>query len=108
MMMPIDPIALVMVRLGRTDSREEFAVERATSMAKRLGYRPVSPLVISENEDWSWRNRLISCLQIEHPECLVVLDLQHVDNEPDALTHMTDIVTVSPEQTYSRPLGVDS
>ncbi|WP_345498361.1 hypothetical protein [Nocardia callitridis] len=99
-----DPIAVAVVMIRERALREHsrFAVAKVVGVASRLGYTASLPLVIPLDEDWNWRHRLISVIQIEHPEAVLVPSIGHLNHSPESFTHWCDFITCDPERTYSR------
>lgn len=96
------PTAIGYLRSDISRSRQPWDEIQIRSLARRLGYVLAKTVVFSERTDDPMQ-RVIDVVRTIDAEAVVIPGLEHVDGyPPSALLAVADVITVSPEQTFSR------
>ncbi|MFG1793440.1 hypothetical protein [Nocardia sp. NPDC049149] len=77
---------------------------RIRSLAKRFGYE-LAKIVVCGSDTGQVVDTLIGAVRRIDAEAVFTPGIAHFDGAvPDELVRICDVITVSPEETYSRPL----
>ncbi|MCU1643773.1 MAG: hypothetical protein JWN03_4048 [Nocardia sp.] len=96
------PGAIGYLRHDVSAAHQQWDIAQIQHLAKRLGYDLCKMLVFGPETDQPMEQLRDAVSQLE-ADAVITVDLEHFDGDvPDGIVDVADVITVNPENTYTR------